>query len=473
MNLKERPKQLALVVEDDDVTRMLAAQALRQAGLDVIEAATGEEGLALVGRQMPDVVLLDVQLPGLDGFDVCAEVRQRGGAEHLPVVMMTGLDDAESVARAYDVGATDFITKPIHWQLLLQRVRYVLRSAAAFRELAESRARLAKNEAELAAAHRIAGIATWDWDRQANAVRWSDSATQILSSNASLPVSASSFLKLVHKDDRVRVKKAFGEAAASGVQSRLELRYTDSAEQVRMAEVQFEATTDRDRSVRGFRGTARDLTDRWRAEQRIEQLAYYDTLTGLPNRQLFEEYARTALARSAHTGAPLGILFVDLNGFKRINDTFGHSAGDAVLRTIADRLRNAVRERTDGKRQRDCVARLAGDEFVVLLEDADAEIARDVSRRVLEGLLQPLRLGREELLPRASIGIAVYPDDGADYDLLLNRADQAMYRDKARARAIVAASATEAVRIGAYTSLAAESRHVPQSEEVARELHVL
>ena len=219
MRLERGPKQLALVVEDDDVTRMLAAQALRQAGLDVIEATTGEEGRALLDRQSPDVVLLDVRLPGIDGFEVCAELRQGGGAEHLPVVMMTGLDDPESVARAYDVGATDFITKPIHWQLLVQRVRYVLRSAAAFRELAESRARLEKSEAELAAAHRIAGIATWDWDSRTNVVRWCDSAAQILQVNVSLPVSASGFLALVQKDDRMRVLEAFRDAAASGVQT--------------------------------------------------------------------------------------------------------------------------------------------------------------------------------------------------------------------------------------------------------------
>ena len=187
------------------------------------------------------------------------------------------------------------------------------------------------------------------------------------------------------------------------------------------------------------------MTDRRRAEQRIEQLAFYDSLTGLPNRRLFEEHARKVLARSADTGTPAGVLFVDLDGFKRINDTYGHSAGDAVLRTIADRLRNAVRDRADGKRLRDCVARLAGDEFVVLLDEADAEISRAVSRRVLEALSQPLRLDREELYPRASIGMAVCPDDGADYDQLLSRADRAMYRDKGRERARLAAPVCEVV----------------------------
>lgn len=434
MTPKANARQLALVIEDDDVTRMLAVQALRSAGLEVIEACSGEEGLDLVRQRTPDVLLLDVQLPGIDGFQVCGEVRS-GGAEHLPVVMMTGLDDAASVSRAYDVGATDFITKPIHWQLMLQRVRYVLRSASAFRELADSRSRLAKSESELAAAHRIAGIATWDWDGETNAIRWSDSADQILGSDVCLPQCAAGFLKLVHKEDRLRVRKAFDASARSAEQQRIEHRYTDAAGQLRLAEVQFEPIRTREGGLRGFRGTARDLTMRWKAEQRIEQLAYYDVLTGLPNRQLFEERARFALSRAARTGSPVSMLFIDLDGFKGINDSLGHSAGDAVLRTIADRLRNAVRERAPSSRRRDCVARFAGDEFVVLLSEAGADVAQEVSRRILEALSQPLLLDDEELRPRASIGLAVYPEEGADYEALLSGADRAMYRDKARGRA--------------------------------------
>ena len=127
-----------LVVDDDDGQRLLASVALMQAGFTVQEASSGEHALRLCAESiLPDIVLLDVVMPGMDGFAVCEALRQQPGGRHVPILMVTGLDDLDSIERAYGAGATDFVTKPIQWLILHQRVRYILRASQAFQALHE------------------------------------------------------------------------------------------------------------------------------------------------------------------------------------------------------------------------------------------------------------------------------------------------------------------------------------------------
>ena len=159
-------------------------------------------------------------------------------------------------------------------------------------------------------------------------------------------------------------------------------------------------------------------------EERIRHQAYHDSLTGLPNRARFGEQLDEALRRAKRAGAPVGLLFLDLDLFKRVNDSLGHDAGDALLRLAAERIRRAVREA-------DLLFRMAGDEFTVLLEDVRGpEEAAMVAGRVLEGVAEPLQLGEHQLAVTASIGIALYPDDETLGERLIKAADTAMYRAK-------------------------------------------
>jgi diguanylate cyclase (GGDEF)-like protein len=159
-------------------------------------------------------------------------------------------------------------------------------------------------------------------------------------------------------------------------------------------------------------------------EERIRHQAYHDSLTGLPNRARFGEHLEEALRRAKRTGAPLALLFLDLDLFKGVNDSLGHDAGDALLRLTAERIRRAVREA-------DMVFRMAGDEFTVLLEDVRGpEEAAMVAGRVLEGVAEPLELSQQKLAITASIGIALYPSDDAVGERLMKAADTAMYRAK-------------------------------------------
>jgi diguanylate cyclase (GGDEF)-like protein/PAS domain S-box-containing protein len=180
----------------------------------------------------------------------------------------------------------------------------------------------------------------------------------------------------------------------------------------------------------------RDVTERKRAEERIRFLAYYDSLTGLPNRQQFEEQLRAALATAARNNRIVAVLFLDLDHFKRINDTLGHTLGDALLQAIAGRLLACVRkERTGAKGIEDTVARLGGDEFIVALYDLDEQDdALRVAERVLAVVCEPMRLDKHEIAITASVGISIYPHDGDDVGVLLKNADAAMYQAKEAGR---------------------------------------
>jgi diguanylate cyclase len=180
----------------------------------------------------------------------------------------------------------------------------------------------------------------------------------------------------------------------------------------------------------------REIEQREQAEERIRDLAYYDSLTGLPNRQMFQERLRRALEWAKHRNQCVGLLFLDLDRFKQVNDTLGHTAGDEMLRKVSERMHNSLRlgdyvGRRDPRGPAGEVSRLGGDEFTVLLTGlATSEDAAKVAQRVLDELARPMPVGGYELYTTASVGIAVYPADGEDIETLLRNADTAMYHAK-------------------------------------------
>lgn len=166
------------------------------------------------------------------------------------------------------------------------------------------------------------------------------------------------------------------------------------------------------------------ITERKQLERQLQQAAHYDSLTGLANRSLILELLERALTTAARERSKVAILFLDLNGFKAINDRLGHDTGDLLLQIVAERLVHTMRKA-------DYVGRLGGDEFLVILQDIDTlENAQRLAIKLSDHLKQPCIIKNEMILPSASIGISLYPDDGEEGDVLIQHADQKMYRDK-------------------------------------------
>jgi diguanylate cyclase (GGDEF)-like protein/PAS domain S-box-containing protein len=188
--------------------------------------------------------------------------------------------------------------------------------------------------------------------------------------------------------------------------------------------VNGEPVFDEHGQFRGYRGTGTDITARKQSEQRIHHVAQHDVLTGLPNRSLLQDRLSQAIAYSLRCLHPVWVMLIDLDRFKFVNDSMGHKAGDVLLMTVAARLRSALRDT-------DTVARLSGDEFVVILtEHEDQKLSVDIVQRLMDSVAQPVMLGSKEFFVTCSIGVAVYPTDGAPADSLIEHADIAMYRAK-------------------------------------------
>ena len=320
--VKTQNKAKILVSDDDLNVRLLTRQCLEAEGMAVVEATNGPETLNVFVRERPDLVFLDVEMPGMSGLEVCKRIRKMPQGESVPIMIVTGSNDRQSIDQGFDAGATQYKTKPVNWSLLGRDVQYMLRASDAF-----------------------------------NALK--------------------------------------------------------------------------------------------RQEDRLRYLAYYDPLTSLPNRRSFNEQLNRILKRSQRRNSNAALLFIDLDHFKRINDSIGHGRGDRLLIEIAKRLtvelreddainyltENNVEDLSDMEGGTE-IARLGGDEFTVVLSDVpNITHVELIAKRILNSLSEPIQLQSHNPVVTPSIGIALFPHDGTDPDTLVRNADTAMYVAKAEGRA--------------------------------------
>ena len=426
----EKKKPVVLVVDDDATLRMMLRASLEQGGFSVLEAEGGAKGVAMFAESQPDLVLLDVMMPGMNGLQACAAMRRLPGCEHTPVLMLTGLEDVDSINRAFEAGATDFITKPVNWPMLTHRLRYMLRARSAIDALAESQRRLAT-------AQRIAKVGNCEWKVRDQEMHWSDEVYRILGLDRQQQTpSCAAFTQLIHPDDRARIEELIRLAETQAIPFSADLRLTAAHGSPRCISLQAEIECDPGGAANIIHATFQDITERKVAEEQIRSLAFYDSLTGLPNRRLFKQQLEHSIAMAKRNEKMLVTLALDLDQFKRINDTLGHDAGDQLLQEVAKRLLRCLREsdrvtRSERVDYDSSVARLGGDEFNVLLNDvADLQNSSKVARRIIESVALPITVAKHEVFVTSSIGIAVYPSDGKESDTLLQNADAAMYHAK-------------------------------------------
>lgn len=426
-NLFGKDRPVALVVDDDRGARLIASSLLQESGFTVEQAADGVEALAAFERVKPGIVLLDVVMPEMDGFAVCREIRNRSEeGRYIPVLMMTGLDDIDSINRAYDAGATDFITKPINWTIFHHRLRYVWRSTLVSDDLRKSEM---KNRALIDAMPDL--LLRISRDGRVLELRepsgfdrffpgpglLSKSIDEVFPQEISRPIAQN-----LHRALAVGGMQFFEQSLQAGEEGRhYEWRIVCSGKDEAVAIV-------------------RDITERKRTEERVFRLAYHDILTGLLNRNSFKEHLAQALAYAQRNGRNVATLFLDLDRFKRINDTLGYEVGDLLLKGVAERIREGVRKTDKSARHVDAqitrsISRLGGDEFTILLpEIRHVQDSAKVAKRILESVSRPLVIAGHEIFVTGSIGITVYPMDGEDPDTLLKNADAAMYSAKEQGR---------------------------------------
>jgi len=429
-----------LLVDDDEVNLLLTALALRERGMEITEASSGERALALVGQWTPDVVVLDAQMPGLDGFETCRRLRALPDFEQVPVLMLTGLDDDASIARAFQAGASDFFVKATQWGLLAERLKFLLRSSRTFKELQRSKARLAR-------AQDLARMGSFEWRRGENLLWMQPEALRVFGLPPADSVSLRRLLRMARVVERKRMLRLLRNRLGVGAMVAEDVAIAEVDGSRRVIHVEAEPEFNERGVCVGYRGIVQDVTERVAAEDRIRHLANFDTLTGLPNRHQLIWRAEKALEQARRMQHEFALLLIDLDRFKVVNDTLGHGSGDELLRQVAERLRGCVRhtdqvldgalESAGGRSHRalEAIGRLGGDEFVALLPElAHESDAVRVAQRVLEVMREPIVVGGQECFVSASIGIAMYPRDGDNVVDLLRNADVAMYSVKGAGR---------------------------------------
>ena len=293
----------------------------------------------------------------------------------------------------------------------------------------------------LTRAQRIARVGSWQWNRDPASVSCSDEVYNILGfDTAAIEGRPAAIEALVHRDDRHALRRWIIKLARGGTAEGIDLRILSRTGELRHVHLLGEGVAnDLGRCV-AVAGTIQDSTERTHAIQQIHRLAYFDVLTELPNRSRFHEKLGETLDLACREKRTFAIMFLDLDHFKRINDTLGHAVGDDLLRIVAQRLTRSLRTEdiaglTHPKSVERDVCRQGGDEFIVLLNGVTNEQeASRAATRLLATLAQPIVLGEQELFVSASIGIALYPRDGEDLDTLLKNADVAMYHAKGEGR---------------------------------------
>lgn len=453
-----------LVVDDIAANVKLLEARLSAEYFDVVTALNGREAIAICERGEADIVLLDVMMPGMNGFDVCRHLKSTPATAHIPVVMVTALDQPRDRLQGLDAGADDFLTKPLDDAALLARVRGLTRLKATTDELrsraiASARLGIADPLAAAAAENGLNGRILLVEDRP-NAVERIQSA-----------LSAFHAIEMEGDVQRAAVRAAEGGfdcvVISLGLQGQDGLRLCSqlrSLERTRNISVLLVAEAeDRARILRGLDIGAHDFllrpidrnellarvrtqvrrkrfTERLRDSlQSSMEMAVKDQLTGLHNRRFMDSRLGVMFDESALRARSLAILLLDIDHFKTVNDSWGHDAGDEVLREFADRVRACTRGI-------DLVARLGGEEVVVVLPDTGRDAASHVAERIRERVeSQPFVIqgGARDIRITVSVGVAYRRAGDASSADIMKRADDALYRAKAggRNRVIVANAA--------------------------------
>jgi diguanylate cyclase (GGDEF)-like protein/PAS domain S-box-containing protein len=409
-----------LIVDDDEMNRYTLARRLRRDGYEkVAMAGNGVEALAAMRQDRFDLVLLDIMMPRLDGFGVLEAMRDDAELRTVPVIVVSANDDIANFVRAIELGAVDYLTKPFDPVLLRARVRACLERRALQADLESA---LAETRAVL----DISPVATF-FIKDAKLSWMNSMAEQLLGYRAEEMLGKSTEYLYMSAEDYENMTVRAHTVLRTGAVFRGDVHLKRRDGRLILARTSAKAIAPWD-LTRGVVWVTEDVTEQRADAARIAFLAHHDQLTGLPNRILLADRLRVALAHASRNRVNCGLMFMDLDKFKSINDTLGHAVGDELLIEVSRRLKACVRDS-------DTVARIGGDEFVIVLPglktEADAEV---VAKKIQVSLTSPYTLSGKEVNTSPSIGIAMAPADAADPEALVKCADEAMYEAKQAGR---------------------------------------
>ena len=450
-----------LIVDDIPANLKLLEAKLTAEYFGVIKATSGPEALELAAKEQPDIVLLDVMMPGMDGFEVCRRMKAEPDLHYIPVVMVTALDQQSDRVQGLECGADDFLTKPVDDLSLFARLKNLVRVKTMTDELRmreTTRHRLGAldsgtmNDLLFSQPGRILLLD----DRPVSMRRFAETLSH--EHEVTVPDSASEMLDLATSGDFDLAIISLALNDTDGLRLCSQVRSHETSRQLPIVVLIEEGDTARlvralDMGVNDYLVRPVDRSElvarcrtqlkRKRFQDRLKsnlqqslEMAVTDPLTGLYNRHYLDGHLSTLVPAATRSGKPLGLFIVDIDYFKSVNDTHGHSGGDEVLREFGKRLMNNVRGV-------DLACRLGGEEFVVVMPDTDMSFAYSIAERLRQKIAEtPFVLSNGESIDvTISIGVAVTDSSGDSVERLFDRADQALYRAKRDGRNRVVAEA--------------------------------
>lgn len=428
-----------LLVDDEPINIKLLKGILKQFDLNFVTASSGEEALRLAAGRDFALILLDIMMPGMDGFECAERLREKPETRSTPIIFVTAINkEQDHVFRGYELGAVDYLFKPVEPAVLRSKVRTFVELQAQRKglqtaankltkvvgKLEESREALEESERR----YRIVADYNYDWESwlgpEGEMLYVSPACERISGYSRERFLSDSRFVETIIHPDDLPLWKEFLHADSGDDDESIDFRIYNSNARIRWVNAVKRKVVE-DGEWLGNRVSLRDVTERTELKERMQHLSLHDPMTGLPNRSLCMERVNRAKQRARHVGKHFGLVLLDLDRFKVVNESLGHVAGDKLLNEVALRLKVLAGNL-------DTVGRFGGDEFVVILEELTSVSAvEEFAEKVLQELREPFQIGGEELRLSASVGVV--SSDGMTEETaedILHSAHIAMYKSK-------------------------------------------
>ncbi|MCK4744103.1 MAG: EAL domain-containing protein [Sulfuriflexus sp.] len=403
-----------LVVDDDHVTRHMVSQILKNSNYNIFEATNGKEAVELYNTVSPHIILMDVMMPIMDGYAACKEIRESSNFLELPIIMLTGLDDVESVKSALDSGATDFISKPINWILFEQRVHYALHARNMHEELQNQQIMLSQ-------AQQIAKLGSWELSLEDNTFSISEQLRSLLRLSPDEELEQlSSLVDFSHPADKEIVRSHIVDAMSNGVGYKLEHRLMGKDGSELYILQHAELIKDRTGYPVKIIGIVQDITELKSSQSIIHHQNHYDLLTDLPNRRLFTEKVIKDVIYSKNKNTSVVVYMVTLDNIRNLSESLGYKATETILISFATRLKQLQSDHI-------VISRFNDSTFAIMLKDFDDfSHVTGMAEAVLNLTIEPFNIDTHEIFISVSIGISIYPIDNNSAEATILGAENAM-----------------------------------------------
>lgn len=430
---------IRILVIDDNPNLLYSTKSVVEAhGYQCIIADGGEAGLNILSTMSIDIVLLDLAMPEMDGYDVLETIHHQN--IDTDVIIVSGDATFDNATRVFRDGALDFLNKPYTPTQLISTIENISQKRVLKKQLRLTQKQLQDSEKRYRFIVSNSPDIIYMVDHRGFFTFINDRITDLLGYQPE-DLIGEHFSELVHEDDISIAEYVFnerrtGERASQNIEFRLKSLHPESPSRpfeshsivIELCSMGLYNCSDDNTPFLGTYGVARDISDRKKAQEMIHFQAYHDLLTRLPNRELFLDRLHLSLSQAERKNSRLAVLFLDMDGFKFINDSLGHVIGDNLLQHVALRLQDTLRDS-------DTVSRVGGDEFNILVPELQhRNEAGLISKKILEAFSQPIILENHEITIGFSIGISLYPDDAKTSEELIKNADMAMYHIKGRGK---------------------------------------